>query len=67
MHENALLKGRSTLVAMVTTAACSWPEASFSYKNVAKKKRVKCLFLYHAVVYDGNSLPVTICFHVYEL
>ena len=20
-----------------------------------------------AVVYDGNSLPVTICFHVYEI
>ena len=45
MHKNALFKGRSTLVAMVTTAACSRPGASFSCKNVAKK-RVKCLFLY---------------------
>ena len=45
MQKNALFKGRSTLVAMVTTAACSRPGASFSYKNVAKK-RVKCLFLY---------------------
>ena len=38
MHKNALFKGRSTLVAMVTTAACSRPGASFSYKNVAKKE-----------------------------
>ena len=45
MHKIALFKGRSTLVAMVTTAAYSRPGASFSYKNVAKK-RVKCLFLY---------------------
>ena len=45
MHKNALFKGRSTLVAMVTTAACSRPGASFSCKNVAKK-RVKCFFLY---------------------
>ena len=44
-HKNALFKGCSTLVAMVTTTACSRPGASFSYKNVAKK-RVKCLFLY---------------------
>ena len=36
MHNNALLKGRSTLVAMVTTAACLRPRVSFSYKNVAK-------------------------------
>ena len=45
MHKNALFKGRSTLVAMVTAAACSRPRASFSRKNVAKK-RVKFLFLY---------------------
>ena len=45
MHKNVLFKGRRTLVAMVATAACSRPGASFSYKNVAKK-RVKCLFLY---------------------
>ena len=38
MHKNALFKGCSTLVAMVTTAACSRPGASFSYKNVAKKE-----------------------------
>ena len=42
MHKNALFKGRSTLVVtlvvMVTTAACSRPGASFSYKNVAKKE-----------------------------
>ena len=44
MHKNALFKGRSTLVAMVTTAACSGPEASFLYKTL--QKRVKCLFLY---------------------
>ena len=37
MHKNALFKSRSTLVAMVTTATCSRPGASFSYKNVAKK------------------------------
>ena len=37
MHKNALFKGRSTLVVMVTTAACSGPEASFSYENVVKK------------------------------
>ena len=46
MHKNALFEGGSTLVAMVTTAACSRPGVSFPYKNVAKKKRVKCLFLY---------------------
>ena len=40
-----LLKVARTPVAMVTTVACSRPRASFSYKNVAKKK-VKCLFLY---------------------
>ena len=40
MHKNALFKGRSTLVAMVTTAACSRPGASFSYKNVAKKSEM---------------------------
>ena len=38
MHKNALFKGRSTLVAMVTATACSRPGASFSYKNVAKKE-----------------------------
>ena len=38
MHKNALFEGRSTLVAMVTTTACSRPGASFSYKNVAKKE-----------------------------
>ena len=38
MHKNALLKGCSTLVAMVTTAASWRPGASFSYKNVAKKR-----------------------------
>ena len=37
MYNNALLKGRSTLVAMVTTVACWRPRASFSHKNVAKK------------------------------
>ena len=35
----------AALISMVATAACSGPEASFSHKNVAKK-RVKCLFLY---------------------
>ena len=44
MHKNALFKGRSTLVVMVTTAACSGPEASFSYENVVKKSEM--LFLY---------------------
>ena len=38
MHKNALFKGCSILVAMVTTAACLRPGASFSYKNVAKKE-----------------------------
>ena len=38
IHKNALFKGRNTLVAMVTTAICSRPEASFSYKNVAEKE-----------------------------
>ena len=38
MHKNALFEGRSTLFAIVTTAACSRPGASFSYKNVAKKE-----------------------------
>ena len=38
MHKNGLFKGRSTLVAMVTTAACSRLRASFSNKNVAKKE-----------------------------
>ena len=31
---------------MVTTAACLRSGASFSYKNVAKKKSLMCLFLY---------------------
>ena len=43
IHKNALFKGRSTIVAMVTTAAYSGPGATFSYKNVAKK-RVKCKY-----------------------
>ena len=34
MHKNALFKGRSTVVAMVATAACSRPGASFSFKNL---------------------------------
>ena len=38
MHKNALLKGRSTLVAIVTTTACLRPRVSFSYKNVAKRE-----------------------------
>ena len=38
MHKNALMKGRSTLVAIVTTTASSRPGASFSYKNVARKE-----------------------------
>ena len=38
MHKNFLFKGRSTLVAVVTTTSCSRPGASFSYKNVAKKE-----------------------------
>ena len=38
MQKNALFEGRSTLFAIVTTAACSRPGASFSYKNVAKKE-----------------------------
>ena len=44
MHKNALFKGRSTLVAMVTTTACSRPGLIFIQKR--RKKRVKCLFLY---------------------
>ena len=40
MHKNALFKGRSTLVAMVTTAACSRPGASFSYKTSEKKSEM---------------------------
>ena len=38
MHKNSLFEGRSTLVAMVTTAACSRPGTSFSYKNVKKSE-----------------------------
>ena len=38
MHKNALFKGRSILVVMVITAACSGPEASFSDENVVKKE-----------------------------
>ena len=40
MHKNALFEDRSALVAMVTTAACSRPGASFSCKNVAKKSEM---------------------------
>ncbi|CAH3153151.1 unnamed protein product [Pocillopora meandrina] len=40
MHKNALFKGRSTLVAMVTTTACSRPGASFSYKNITRLRHV---------------------------
>ncbi|CAH3155949.1 unnamed protein product [Pocillopora meandrina] len=40
MHKNALFKGRSTLVAMVTTTACSRPGASFSYKNISRLQLV---------------------------
>ena len=38
VHKNAPLKGCSTLVAMVTTAAFSRPGALYLYKNVAKKE-----------------------------
>ncbi|RMX45472.1 hypothetical protein pdam_00019730, partial [Pocillopora damicornis] len=40
MYKNALFKGRSTLVAMVTTTACSRPGASFSYKNISRLQHV---------------------------
>ena len=40
MHKNALFKGRSALVAMVTTA---W---GLIFIQKRRKKRVKCLFLY---------------------
>ena len=58
MHKNALFKGRSTLVAMVTTAACSRPGTSFSYKNV---KKVNCLFLYlmlNKTLQIGKTVPL---------
>ena len=45
MHKNALFKGRSTLVAMVTTAACSRPGALIFIQK-RRKKRMKYLFLY---------------------
>ena len=45
VHKNALFKGRSTLVAMVTTAACSRPGALIFIQK-RRKKRVKYLFLY---------------------
>ena len=45
MHKNALFKGRSTLVAIVTTTACSRPGALIFIQK-RRKKRVKCLFLY---------------------
>ncbi|RMX41407.1 hypothetical protein pdam_00013479 [Pocillopora damicornis] len=54
MHKNALFKGRSTLVAMVTTAACSRPRASFSYKN--------CIFrglrIAHIPMKEGAALGI---------
>ena len=67
MHKNALFEDRSTLVAMVTTAACSRPGASFSCKNVVKK-RVKCFFLYlklNAALQIGTSTIHSdiICLH----
>ena len=67
MHRNAFYKGRSTLVTMVTTGACSRPGASFSCKNVAKK-RVKCFFLYlklNATLQIGTSTIHSdiICLH----
>ncbi|CAH3158076.1 unnamed protein product [Pocillopora meandrina] len=40
MHKNALFKGRSTLVAMVTATACSRHGASFSYKNISRLQHV---------------------------
>ena len=40
IHNNAIFKGCSTLVAMVTTAACPRPGASFSNRNVAKKSEM---------------------------
>lgn len=57
MHRNALVKGCSTPVAMVTMAACSRPGASFSYKKY-RKRSVKCLFVYlklHATLQIGTS------------
>ena len=45
VHKNTLFKGRSTLVAMVTTAACSRPGALIFIQK-RRKKRVKYLFLY---------------------
>ena len=44
MHKNAHFKGRSTLVAMVTTAAFRGLGPHFHTKT--SQKRVKCLFLY---------------------
>ena len=40
MHKNALFKGCSTLVAMVTMAACSRLGASFSYKMSQKNSEM---------------------------
>ena len=40
MYKNTLYKSRSTLVAMVTAAACSRLRASFSHQNVAKKSEI---------------------------
>ncbi|RMX47366.1 hypothetical protein pdam_00023734, partial [Pocillopora damicornis] len=40
MHKNALFKGCSALVAMVTTTACSRPGASFPYKNISRLQLV---------------------------
>ena len=40
MHKNALFKGRSTLVAMVTTTACSRPGPHFHTKTSQEKSEM---------------------------
>ena len=66
MHKNALFKGRSTLVAMVTTAACSRPGASFSYKNVAKKKSEMFISLSQAK-YNITLLPYIVTSYFFTM
>ena len=64
MQKNVLFKGRSTLVTMVTTPACSRPGASFSYKNVAKKKNLFFYLKLYTTLQIGTS---TIHFNINHL
>ena len=67
MHKNAHFKGRSTLVAMVTTAACSGPGASLSYKNVTKKEWNVYFSISSWIYYKLAFLPYIVPSFVFTL